>query len=177
MKKVQNLANQYSTKGYKVILLGDKGHSEVKGIISNSKNIIVVSNKNETEKINFEKACLLSQTTQSVEKFNEIAEMLKSRVYELKVINTICDATKKRQDSALKTSKKVNIMIIIGGYNSANTKRLKEICSKITETKHIETASEIKKEWFKGKKSVGITAGASTPDFVIEKIKNKIKSF
>ncbi len=177
VKKVQNLAKKYGNDSYNIILFGDKGHSEVKGIISNSRNSIIISNKIEAEKIKLKKACLLSQTTQSFEKFNEIPKILKNKVNELKIINTICDATKKRQGSALKTAKKVDLMIVVGGYNSANTKRLKEICSKITQTKHVETANEIKKEWFENKKLIGITAGASTPDFVIEKVKNKIESF
>ncbi|MDD5086124.1 MAG: 4-hydroxy-3-methylbut-2-enyl diphosphate reductase [Candidatus Nanoarchaeia archaeon] len=176
VKKVQDLAKEFSSKGYDIILFGDKGHSEVKGIVSNAENIIVISSKEDAKNVFVKKACLLSQTTQSIEKFNEISKVLKSNVNELKIINTICNATKKRQDSAMNIAKKVDIMIVIGGYNSANTKRLNEICSKITETKHIETTREIKKEWFQGKKSVGITAGASTPDFVIKEIKKKIES-
>ncbi len=177
VKKVQNLVKEFNNKGYDLILFGDKGHSEVKGIVSNAENIIVVSTKEDTKNIFVKKACLLSQTTQSIKKFNEISKVLKSNVNELKIINTICDATKKRQDSAMNTAKKCDLMVVIGGYNSANTKRLREICSKITETKQIETAKEIKKEWFKGKSLVGITAGASTPDFVIKEIKKKIESF
>ena len=84
---------------------------------------------------------------------------------------------KKRQDSALELAKKVDLMIVVGGYNSANTKRLKEICSNIVETKHIETAEELDKEWFKNKKIIGLTAGASTPDWVIKRVKDKIEKY
>jgi len=137
---------------------------------------LVIKSAEEAKSLRFSKACFLSQTTQSLGKFNEIADILKKNTPNLKVFNTICDATKKRQDSAMNLAKKVDLMIIIGGYNSANTKMLSQICSKIVETKHIETAEEINKEWFTNKKIVGLTAGASTPSWIINDVRIKIGS-
>lgn len=176
VKRVHELAWEFDKKGYKIILLGDKEHSEVKGIVSNADNAVVIKSPEEARGLRFNKACFLSQTTELIDKFNKIADILKKNIPDLKVFNTICDATKKRQDSALKLAKKVELMIVVGGYNSANTKRLKEICSKIVETKHIETAEELNKEWFKNKKIIGLTAGASTPNWVINDVRIKIGS-
>jgi len=176
VKRIHELAGEFDKKGYKIILLGDKEHSEVKGIVSNARDVLIINTPKEAEKLRFEKACFLSQTTELIDKFNKIAGILKGNIPNLEVFNTICDATKKRQDSALKLAKKIDLMIVIGGYNSANTKMLSQICSKIVETKHIEKADEIDGEWFKGKNLIGLTAGASTPDWVINDIRIKIES-
>ncbi len=177
VKRVHELAGEFDKKGYKIILFGDKEHQEVKGTASNAKDVTIVNSAEEARKLKSNKAGLLSQTTQSLEKFNEIGDILKKNIPDLKVFNTICDATRKRQDSALKLSKKVDLMIVIGGYNSANTRRLKEICSKIVETKHIESDEELNKEWFKNKKTIGLTAGASTPGWVIKRVKDRIEKY
>ncbi|MBU3941476.1 MAG: 4-hydroxy-3-methylbut-2-enyl diphosphate reductase [Nanoarchaeota archaeon] len=177
VKRVHELAGEFDEKGYKIILFGDKEHPEVKGIVSNTKDVIIISSDGEVRKLKFDKACFLSQTTQSLEKFNEIADVLKKNISNLRIFNTICNATKKRQGSALKLAKKVDMMIVIGGYNSANTKMLSQICSKIVETKHIEKAGELDDAWFNGKNIIGLTAGASTPDWVIKNIKEKIEKY
>ncbi|MBU4492830.1 MAG: 4-hydroxy-3-methylbut-2-enyl diphosphate reductase [Nanoarchaeota archaeon] len=177
VKRVQNLAREFYEKGYNIILLGDREHSEVKGVVSNVDDALVINSAKEAKSLRFSKASVLSQTTQSLEKFNEIAAILKKNIPDLKVFNTICDATKKRQDSAIKLAKKVDLMIVVGGYNSANTKRLREICSKIVETKHIEKADEIDDKWFNGRNLIGLTAGASTPDWVINNVKEKIEKY
>jgi len=177
VKRVHKLAGEFDKKRYKIILLGDKEHEEVKGTASNAKDVTIVNSDKDARKLKFDKACFLSQTTQSLEKFNEIAGILKKNILDLKIFNTICDATKKRQDSAMNLAKKVDLMIVIGGYNSANTKMLSQICSKIVETKHIESDEELNKEWFKNKKIIGLTAGASTPDWVINNVKEKIEKY
>jgi len=94
-----------------------------------------------------------------------------------KIFNTICDATEKRQEAARQLAKKVDIMIVIGGKNSSNTTRLKEICEEIVLTHHIENEKELQKNWFLKVKSVGVTAGASTPDFSIKAVLNRIKNY
>lgn len=177
VKKVHGLAGEFDEKGYKIILLGDKEHQEVKGTASNAKDVTTINSAEEARKLKFDKACFLSQTTQSLEKFSEITDVLKKNIPNLKVFNTICNATKKRQDSALKLAKKVDLMIVVGGYNSANTKMLSQICSKIIETKHIETAEELDNIWFNGKNLLGLTAGASTPDWVIKRVKDRIEKY
>ena len=177
VKRVHELAGEFDKKGYKIILLGDKEHQEVKGTASNAKDVTTVNSAEEARKLKFNKACFLSQTTQSMEKFNSTSKILKKNIPYLKVFNTICDATKKRQDSAVKLAKKTDMMIVVGGYNSANTKMLSQICSRIVETKHIEKADELDKEWFKNKRIVGLTAGASTPGWVIRQVKDKIEKY
>ena len=112
--------------------------------------------------------------SQDVVRFNELSERLKEKVKDLVVSDTICSATKARQENAGRLAKEVELMIVIGGYNSANTKRLEDICNKIVETKHIESADELDEKWFSGKENVGVTAGASTPESVIKEVVDKI---
>lgn len=124
-----------------------------------------------------QKMGVIAQTTQSPEKFKTIVSELAVISEELKVYNTICDATIKTRTSALDLAKEVDVMIVVGGKNSANTKRLVELCKTISApTHHIETADEINKTWFKGKKTVGVTGGSSTPKWALDEVVNKIKS-
>ncbi|OGF51976.1 MAG: 4-hydroxy-3-methylbut-2-enyl diphosphate reductase [Candidatus Firestonebacteria bacterium GWA2_43_8] len=176
VKKAQKLASKLVNEGYKVVILGEAHHPEVKGILGYTDNkAVVVGNPKEAGKI---KKCgklgVVVQTTQSMQNFLDTVNVLRDKAPEIRVFNTICDATRKRQDSALKLANKVDIMIVVGGKNSANTKHLAELCrEKSVPTYHIEGALEIKKSWFKGKKLAGVTAGASTPDWII---KNVIKT-
>ncbi|MCX5777229.1 MAG: 4-hydroxy-3-methylbut-2-enyl diphosphate reductase [Candidatus Firestonebacteria bacterium] len=176
VKKAQKLAKKLMLDGYQVVILGETEHPEVQGILGYTDNkAIVVGNIKEAEKI---KKCaklgVVVQTTQSMQNFLETVSVLLDKTPEIRVYNTICDATKKRQDSALKLADKVDIMLIVGGKNSANTKHLAELCrEKRVPAYHIESALEIKKSWLKGKTLAGVTAGASTPDWII---KNVIKA-
>jgi len=176
VRRVHELVKKFGNKGYKIILLGDKDHPEVKGIVSNTGSAVVIKSPEEAKSLRFNKACVLSQTTQSTDNFNNVVNVLKKNISDLKVFNTICDATKKRQDSAIELAKKVDFMIVVGGYNSANTKMLSQICSEIVETKHIGKADELDEEWLKNKKTVGFTAGASTPSWIIKDIRIKIEA-
>ena len=177
VKNVHNITKNLEAQGYQIIIFGDKQHTEVKGIKGNLKDPIIISNIKELDNIKQGKYALVSQTTQDVVKFNEISEKLKDKIKDIVISDTICSATKLRQENAKRLAKEVDLMIVIGGYDSANTKRLKEICSQIVETKHIETPKELKKEWFKNKEPVGITAGASTPESIIQEAINKINDF
>ena len=177
VKNVHNITKNLENQGYRIIIFGDKDHTEVKGIKGNLKDPIIISHIKELDNLKESKYALVSQTTQDVIKFKEIGEKLKNRIKDIAITDTICSATKSRQENAKKLAKEVDLMIVIGGYNSANTKRLKEICSKIVETKHIEKADELKKEWFKNKRNIGICAGASTPEKVIMEVLDKIKEF
>jgi 4-hydroxy-3-methylbut-2-enyl diphosphate reductase len=175
VKTVQNHAKELEKQGYKVIIIGEKGHPEVEAIKSNLKDAIIIENIEEAKAIkNYEKIGIVAQTTQKVEYFLNIAEELKKHTKETKLINTICNATQERQEAALELAKEVDIMIVIGGYNSANTKQLTKLCEAIVETKHIETEDDLNKSWFKDKNIVGITAGASTPDSIIKKVKERL---
>ena len=176
VENVHKITKEAEKEGCKIIIFGDKNHTEVKGIAGNLKEPIIISHIDEIKNIdNNKKFCLVSQTTQNTDKFNRVAKGLKSGL-NLKVVDTICMPTKQRQSSSTELAKKSDLMIVIGGKISANTKRLAQRCEEFTETYHIETEEELKKEWFKGKENIGVTAGASTPDYLIKKVYGKIKN-
>ncbi len=178
VKKVQTYAMSLKKEGYRVLLIGDKGHPEViaiRGYIN--KNIIICQSEKELPLLNIPKKLgIVAQTTQDYKNFKRIISRLLDDVSELKIYNTICDSTIVRQKSAVKLARNVDIMLVIGGKNSANTNRLAHICRSINpRTYLIETSDELKTEWFVNVNKLGITAGASTPKWIIEKIIEKIK--
>ncbi len=175
VNKVHVLAKTMEADGYQVIVLGEDHHPEVIGIIGNLKNGIVIHNLTEAKKLpRFDKIGLVSQTTQQHKTFNDIKKELANHCQELKAIDTICDATSERQEAAQELAKQVDYMIVIGGKNSGNTNQLFEISNKITESIHVETVDELNLNKIKNKKKVGITAGASTPDHLIQQVVDKI---
>jgi len=166
------------TEGYQVIVVGDKGHTEVRGIMSVSgDDAIVVSDP--AELINHalkNRVGVVAQTTQRVDRFTDCVSEIAARAYEVRAFNTICHATTERQREALETADGADAMVVVGGRNSANTRRLAEICSdKGIPTHHVETADEIDPAWFAGMKRVGVTAGASTPDWIIGAVVNRLE--
>lgn len=175
--KAQNLAKMAEKQGYQVILIGQKEHPEVKGIIGNLRKKIVIEHIDDVKNITHRKIAIISQTTQSKAKVDSIVKELKKKAREVKVFDTICNATAERQLAAINVARYSDLMIVIGGKNSANTMQLTKLCSTITKTKHIESPEDIKKPWFKAIKQVGITAGASTPNYVVKKVIEKIKGF
>jgi len=176
VKNVHNITKNLEQQGYKIIIFGDKEHTEVKGIKGNLKDPIIISNIEDINNLKQEKYALVSQTTQDTLEFNEISAKLKEKIPNIIISDTICSATKQRQENAKKLAKESDLMIVIGGFNSANTKRLANICSNIVETKQIESSNEIKEGWFNQKQNIGITAGASTPERVIKETINKINN-
>lgn len=178
VSKPQNIVEKMSKDGYDIVIFGDKNHPEVKGIMSYAlKNVFVILSTDELiDKKISNKVAVVSQTTKKVEEFAKIVSYLITRSKEVRVFNTICNATLENQKAVEKLAKKADVMIIIGGKNSSNTKQLylisKQICF---DSYHIENESELKKEWFKGKNLCGISAGASTPDWIIKNVSNKIK--
>jgi len=183
VKVPQNAVREYGDKGYFIFIAGDKGHPEVEGIksyVDASQRLIIDSNnklKGNLFKTWPKRATLVSQTTLSFEIFSKIALFLIKEVEELVVINSICDATNIRQKETRELAQKSDIMIVVGGRHSANTKRLLQIANEYTSAIQIETEHELKKEWFDNLENIGITAGASTPNWIIERIENKIRSF
>lgn len=175
VEKVHKITKGLEKQGYNIIIFGDKEHTEVKGIAGNLNNPSIINDGSEINDFN-KKYALVSQTTKNQEEFDEIAKKLKSKVKELKVEDTICLATKQRQASSIELAKKSDIMIVVGGKISSNTIRLKEICSNYCETKHIETEKELKSEWFLNKEKIAVTAGASTPDWIIDEVIDKIEN-
>ncbi|WP_425800390.1 bifunctional 4-hydroxy-3-methylbut-2-enyl diphosphate reductase/30S ribosomal protein S1 [Desulfitobacterium sp. Sab5] len=175
VQKAQRLATEASKKG-QVIVVGDKHHPEVQGILGwAGGNALAIETVQEAQELPaYEHVSVLAQTTQPIANFQRIAEELKHHTPELTVFNTICNATEERQTVARELSKEVDVMVVVGGKNSANTRKLAAICAEETETHLIETAEELNENWFKGIQIAGLTAGASTPDWIIEEVKNKM---
>ena len=180
VRKAQKIANELSKDGYKVIIVGDKDHTEVRGLLGwAGQNAAVISDISELEKIPlYDKIGILSQTTQSKEKFNSIVgSLIKKRIAALKAHNTICEETAKRQEAAVELARNVDIMFVVGDVKSANTKRLTELCAKTgTKTYQIHTVSELEPSLLEGVKKIGVTAGASTPESLIIEVMRKLKS-
>ncbi len=177
VSKAQKFVEEYDKMDYKIVIFGDEDHPEVTALKSYSKTpVYVINNQAEVPEgigVN-DKVVALSQTTKIESEFKNIVEKLKKKVKNIKVLNTICKATQIRQRYTSELAKKSELMVVVGGKNSANTKMLAKISQKYTETLHIETADEIKQNDITGKFKIGITAGASTPDWVIKKVYKKI---
>jgi len=178
--KPQEIVEEMSKKGYDIVIFGDINHPEVKGVRSYSISLdrtFVVLDIDELKNIRLkEKIAVVAQTTRKVSEFLKIVNFLIKRHKEVRVFNTICNATFENQDAVRELSKEADVMIIIGGKNSSNTKQLylisKENCN---ESYLIENENELKAEWFKNKNLCGVSAGASTPEWLIQNIINKIK--
>ena len=182
VRSAQKAAKKLAQAGLRVIIFGEATHPEVKGLLGWAGNNAVATMKGE-EIANLEmprRLGIISQTTQSHTKFvefiNEVIRAVFTDIQELRIINTLCQETRKRQEAAIELAGKSDLMIVVGGHNSANTQRLAEVCSPIVETHLIETAAEIEKDWLSGKQYIGVTAGASTPDEAIEEVVHKLES-
>jgi 4-hydroxy-3-methylbut-2-enyl diphosphate reductase len=180
VKEIHKIAIDMDKKGYKIIVIGDHKHDEVQGIVGQTKHKAIVLEeladiKKKLPRI-IKKAAVVVQSTQNLEKVLKMRELLEERIEELKFFNTICSPTRMKQ-SEMKTMPKVNdCIIVIGSKTSANTKRLYQIAKSINKNSHwVNSADELKKRWFEGVQSVGITAGASTPDKTIATIKERIQ--
>lgn len=179
VKKAQELVTELTEEGYFVVIVGEKDHPEVKGIKSfgSSEIRVAESPKELLDLPRKKKIGIVAQTTVPIEKLESVVAYCLLKSTEMKVFNTICNATSIRQKESAELAKHVDLMLVVGGKNSANTRRLAEICSTIQpRTHHIEVASEISAEWLSGVQSVGVTSGASTPDWVIAEAVDKLKS-
>ena len=175
VKKAQLSAKDLTRDGRKVVIIGEKNHPEVKSIFEWSNKAAVILETEEDAK-NFA-ACaklgIVSQTTVSGENFVKIVAHLLGKSQDIRILRTICTATDQRQKAALELASKVDVMLVIGGRNSANTTRLAQLCERKCKTYHIETAGELSPEWLENADKVGITAGASTPDWIIGEVYKK----
>lgn len=165
--------------GLQLVIIGDPNHVEVKGIASRMKSPIIIYKDEDIEKVPAgSNVGVVCQSTLFLTKFDRFVEALKARCESVEAINTICKPTKDRQNAAQALSKEVDVMIVIGGYNSSNTHKLAEVAIQRLgkeNTHHIETAQELKREWFEGKVHAGVTAGASTPDYLIQEVMKEIE--
>lgn len=166
-------------KGNEIIFIGDKEHPEVKGIISFGKNIRVFNELEEIKKAEIDENknyCVLTQTTLNKKKLEKIKSFLENHYSNVNILDKVCGATQVRQEAVEELSKKVDILLVIGGKNSSNTKKLYDISKAINKNTYlIENEKELEENWFTDCKKVGITAGASTPEEIVINIENKIR--
>lgn len=174
VKKIHEIAKQYHSDGFKIIVIGDSKHPEVIGINGWCNNeAIIIKTLEDIQNMNLnksEKYCVVAQTTINVDLYNEILEALSNNLDTVIFNNTICSATKVRQEAAKEISKEVDMMVVVGGKHSSNTQKLVQICKNYVPTLAIETVDELNENDFTGFNKVGLTAGASTPDWIIEEV-------
>ena len=177
VKKPQEIVEEMSEKGYDIVIFGDKNHPEIQGVMSYAKGrVFVVLDVEELKSIKLkEKIATVAQTTRKIDDYLKITDYLIKNYKEVRVFNTICNATFENQEAVRKLSREADVIIIVGGKNSSNTKQLFNIAKENCEAYLVESEDELKKEWFKDKKLCGISAGASTPEWIVEKIISKIK--
>ncbi|MDD4237766.1 MAG: bifunctional 4-hydroxy-3-methylbut-2-enyl diphosphate reductase/30S ribosomal protein S1 [Desulfotomaculaceae bacterium] len=177
VRRTQVVAHDLMTKDYQVVIVGDKNHPEVQGILGWADGKAeVVENPWEAGLVKARgKIGVLAQTTQSEENFNAVVETLEKSGSVVQAFKTICSATSERQKAAHELACQVDVMLVVGGANSANTRKLASLCRACgTTTYHIEEVGELEPAWFQGVKAAGLTAGASTPDWIIEEVKNRM---
>ena len=182
VKKIHNIVQKESTNGNYIIIVGNPQHPEVEGIRGWAGiKAVVVQTKEDIDKLIIpenEKVCVVSQTTFNYNKFKELVEIILKKSYDVSVLNTICNATKERQTEAEHIANEVDAMIVIGDKHSSNTQKLFEICKKACEnTYYIQTLDDLNMNQLKLKsvEAVGITAGASTPNNIIEEVQNNVR--
>ena len=180
VKKIHQIVEEKYDEGYEIIIVGSRKHPEVIGINSWSDyKAQFVEDIKDIELLNVDEKsryAVVFQTTFNIEKYTEIVELLKDKIKNVEIFNTICSATKKRQDFTLQLAQEVEMMIVIGDKSSSNSKKLYELASEKVKSVFIEDALQLEKTMFKGVQKVGVTAGASTPDFVIEEVIEYLKS-
>ncbi len=179
VKKAQKCAQALEREGYEVLLVGDKEHPEVKSIVGHLKQpAMVVGAAEELSGWKIPRRVgIIAQTTQSVANFNKIVGIILEKAHEIKIFNTICNSTINRIESARILAQKVDVMLIVGGKNSANTTRLAQVVKEVLpQSYHVEVPEEIDPRWLEGKERVGISAGASTPDWIISAVITHLQS-
>lgn len=181
VKKIHNIVRDESILGKTIIIVGNDGHPEVEGIKGWSSNdkVFVIGSLDEAAEWKCDKKeeiCIVSQTTFNYNKFKDIVEIISKKGYNIYVVNTICNATQERQTEAEQIAKQVDAMIVIGGRNSSNTQKLFEICKKECErTYYIQTLVDLDLNESGSIRSLGITAGASTPNNIIEEVRTNVR--
>jgi len=179
VKYPQAMAQRLSRQGYHLVIVGDPGHAEVKGVVSYAEgHCTVVRPGSDIPAIDAKKVAVIAQTTCIGADFERVVGALALRHKEVRAVNTICADTDERQADARQLAAEVDAVVVVGGRNSANTRHLAEICREIQpRTWHVETEEELRPEWFAGCRRVGVSAGASTPDWVIEGVAARLGSF
>lgn len=183
--RAQALAAQLARDGFTIVIFGDSNHTEVKGLlgwagtgaIASTDGPALVSSGRLQD---ITKLAVIAQTTQPTDDFSRFAASLCAALAEgareLRVVNTLCDATRRRLEAATELARRVDVMLVVGGKNSANTRRLAEACALIAETHHIESSDELEESWFRNRTTAGVTAGASTPDSSIDEVERWVSA-
>ena len=180
--KIHRLVERYSGEGCQIVIVGNEDHPEVKGIRSWSEAACTRVIASREDALSFtadrgKKVCIVSQTTFNYNKFQELVEIIKEKGYDIIVLNTICNATEERQTEARAVAKQVDAMIVIGGRNSSNTQKLFEICkNECKNTYYIQTVKDLDLAKLESVDNVGITAGASTPNKIIEEVQKNVRN-
>jgi 4-hydroxy-3-methylbut-2-enyl diphosphate reductase len=177
---VQSLIKKYATRGYTTLIIGDKGHPEVNGLMGYTCGTgIVISDPEEIERLSdLEKVCVVAQTTQSADFFNDAVSKIRKKFPRAVVFNTICDSTEKRQTEIKELASHMDAVVIVGGKNSANTRRLASLAeSQGVPAFHVETAEELNQLSLEGFKKIGVSAGASTPNWIIDRVVDSLSSY
>jgi len=179
VKEIHDEVIKLEKEGRKIIIIGDHGHDEVVGIASQIKDPIIVATPDEAQKLRkMKKAGIVSQSTQTIENVQEIINILMTKVFDLRFINTICFPTKRNQQQLKDLSEKCDVMVVIGSFTSANSNRLTQLALERNDRSYqVTSADDLISDWFNESDVVGITAGASTPDNIIKNVTEKIKSF
>lgn len=180
VKKIHNIVKKASEEGSHVIIIGNPEHPEVQGIMGWSLlPVTVIQDAEEAEQLSLpeeQKICIVSQTTFNYNKFKDLVEIISKKRYDISVLNTICNATKERQTEAKSIAKGVDAMIVIGDKHSSNTQKLFEICKKAcNNTYYIQTLDDLDLNQLGSVETVGITAGASTPNKIIEEVQKNVR--
>jgi 4-hydroxy-3-methylbut-2-enyl diphosphate reductase len=178
VKRVQQIAAQMQADGYQVVIIGDSNHPEVRSVLGYAKEAIIVADEDDVHKIPENvKVGVVCQTTQSPEFFSSVLSAItRINFGELRVVNTLCREAIKRQESAVGLCRRVDVMFVLGGLESANTRKLAELCKKYNnQTFHLQNWDEFDKRTVLHKKIAGVTAGASTPEWIIEEFVDKLR--
>ena len=183
VSKIHRYVEDYSSKGYDIIIVGSPKHPEVcgiKGWADEKCHVTIINSPEDAEnymKNSTKKLCIVSQTTFNYNKFQDIVEIIAKKGYDITVLNTICNATQERQVEAMRIASQVDVMLVIGGKHSSNTQKLYDICRKeCKNTYYIQTLGDFNPECISSVRSVGITAGASTPNNIIEEVHTKCQN-
>src|SRR3989338_7863478 len=177
--KPQQICEEMSAQGYDIVIFGDETHPEIKGVKSYANDhVYVVNSPDEIDALRLrEKVATVAQTTRKIEDYQQIVGKLMAKHKEVRVFNTICNATFDNQDAVRDLAQKADVMIVIGGKNSSNTKQLHSIAKEYCpDSYHIESQDDLQENWFDTKNFYWINAGASTPDWIIDEVVAKIKS-
>jgi 4-hydroxy-3-methylbut-2-enyl diphosphate reductase len=178
VKRVQQIAKQLSGDGYRIVVIGDKNHPEIEAVVGCAPDAAVIADESDLRKLPKDsKLGVVCQTTQSPGFFSKmIAAIAQAGFGELRVINTLCKEAIKRQQSAVELCRRVDVMFVLGGLQSANTRKLAELCKKYnTTTFHLQNWDELDKMLVSGKNVAGVTAGASTPQWIVAEFVENLK--